>query len=174
MCTLHSMHKENDERKEQSSRSCWRFWDFHIADACYNFYDKILDLSEKKAEEKMSSVWHIDYPCLKPCMWRYCGPYKQCIYTVSLAQKSPKDSYLFIRTCWSALVWLSMSSSCRSECLGRDGLDAQGMCLGWVKEKPWQHWCMCVACIHAVRDTSLEDGFHFLQKLSIKGNLPSL
>lgn len=29
-----------------------RFCIFHIADACYNFHDKILDLSETKTEEK--------------------------------------------------------------------------------------------------------------------------
>lgn len=133
--------------KKQIRGSWWRFWSiFHVADACYNFHDKILDLSKKKAEENTSCVWHIDYPCRKPCMWRDCGLYKQWIYTVSLAQKSLENTYLFIRTCLSALVWLSMSSSGRSECLGREGPDTQSMCLEWVTKKPRQHWCsMCVA-----------------------------
>lgn len=54
----------------------------------------------------------------------------------------------------------------RSERPERDGLATQRMCLNGVNEKPWQHWCTCVA-LPSSRCTPSR--VRFLQKPSVRG-----
>ena len=141
---------------------CWSI--FHVADAC--FVTKAWIYQERKLKKNMSCVWHIDHPLLKPRMWTDCGPCNQCIYSASLALRSPENSYLFIRTCWSASVWPTMSSSCRSECLGGD-VQCNALGLGnWGAMTALMYVC---GPAFMLLETHHHRTVHFLQKLSIQG-----